>query len=153
MPRRIFYGSCYQRQHITFNVTTAHVVVWVGVGERLSLLGSISVHIPHMHTFETSALIMPPSYSLTSQRRQALWKSGRKWGPQFNVWRPAAARPPRSPCTSKVMDTNVPPKENLSGKGKMELPKYRQRTCRNWEKWPTNMSDMPWTRGNNSMLF
>lgn len=87
------------------------------------LLLSIFIYIPHMHTFETSVLIMCLSYSLISQRRQALGKSGRKWGLQFNVWRPAADRPPRSPCTSEVMDTNVPLKENLSGKEKMELPK------------------------------
>lgn len=42
--------------------------------DKSFLLGSIFLYIPHMHT---SALIMCPSYSLTSQGRQTLWKTGK----------------------------------------------------------------------------
>lgn len=107
--------------------------------------GHVFPSCSHFHPYCThlGLLIMCRLYGFTSRRMQPLWKSGRKWGLQFNVWRTAVDRPPQSLCTSNVMDTNVSPKENLSGKEKMELPKYRRRTSRNRTKWPTNISAMP----------
>lgn len=117
------------------------------------LIYKIIFHFPvhfHPHFAHMRVLIMCPSYGSTSQRMQT---SGRKWGLQFNVWRTAIDRPPQSPRTSKVMDTNVSPKENLSWKEKMELPEYRKRTSWNGAKCPTNISVMPENRRKSSMFL
>lgn len=71
--------------------------------------------------------MMCSSYRLASQRTQTLLNSGRKWVLCYNVWDAAVDRPPWSPCPSKLMDTNVSPRENVSWAGKeMETWKYRK---------------------------
>lgn len=139
MPQKVniyvYVGQCVTNSNvasITFHLTTAHG-------------GHVFPSCSHFHPYPThlGLLIMCRLYGFTSRRMQPLWKSGRKWALQFNVWRTAVDRPPQSLCTSNVMDTNVSPKENLSGKEKMELPKYRRRTSRDRTKWPTNISAMP----------
>ncbi len=88
-------------------------------------------------------LMMCPSYSLTSQRTQTLLNSGRKLDLCCNVWHTAVDRPPRSPCPSKLMDTNVSPHENVSWNRK----KWKHWNIEKWQeemeqKWPTNISKM-----------
>lgn len=80
--------------------------------------------------------MMCPSYSLTSQRTETLLNSDRKLVLRYNVWHTAGARPPWSPCPSKLMDTNVSPHENVSWnrKKKMESQKYRKMERENGAK-------------------